>query len=179
MKLRKAIVVALAAAATSVSSAATFDVSTPAEFQTALTTAQANGEPDSINVAAGTYDLTTTLTYTAPASENFSLVIDGTDSDAVVLNGNAQVPILRIDTTAVTNDSGVFVEVRNMTFGAGNASGTPADGGALAITMFDGNQPFEFASLVLVRGCEFYQNSADGNGGAVYIRSPAVVSSSR
>ena len=126
MKLQKTIVVALVAAGMSVSSAATFDVSTPAEFQAALTTAQANGESDSISVAAGTYDLTTTLTYTAVAAENFSLVIDGTDSDAVALNGSSQVPILRIDTTAVTADDGVFVEVRNMTFANGNASGTPA-----------------------------------------------------
>ena len=96
MKLQIAIVVALAAAATSVSSAATFDVSTPAEFQTALTTAQANGENDSISVASGTYNLTTTLTYTADAAENFSLVIDGGDSFAVSLSGGSQLPILRI-----------------------------------------------------------------------------------
>jgi uncharacterized repeat protein (TIGR01451 family) len=174
MELQKAIVVALAVAAASASSAATFDVSTPAEFQTALTTAQANGENDSISVATGTYNLTTTLTYTADAAENFSLVIDGTDSAAVALNGNAQVPILRIDTTAVSNDDGVFVEVRNMTFANGNASGTPADGGALAIIMDDANQPAVFATLVAVTGSEFYDNAADGNGGAVFIRSPAV-----
>ncbi len=36
------------------SMAANFDVNNPAEFQTALTTAQANGENDTINVAAGT-----------------------------------------------------------------------------------------------------------------------------
>lgn len=174
MKLQKAIVVALAAAATSVSSAATFDVSTPAEFQTALTTAQANGENDSISVAAGTYNLTTTLTYTAEATENFSLVIDGSDSFAVSLSGGSQLPILRIDTTAVTNDDGVSVEVRNMTFNNGNASGTPADGGAIAIIMDDANQPAVFATLVAVTGSEFYGNAADGNGGAVFIRSPAV-----
>ena len=61
--------------------AAVFDVDNPTEFQTALTTAQANGEPDTINVAAGTYNIATTLTYTASATENFALTIDGFDSD--------------------------------------------------------------------------------------------------
>ncbi len=174
MKLLKAIVVTLVATAASVSSAATFDVSTPAEFQTALTTAQANGEPDAISVQAGTYVLNATLTYTAVATENFPLSIDGTDSTSVVLNGISQLPILRIDTTAVTDDGGVFVEILNMTFVNGNAAGTPADGGALAIIMDDSNQPAVFATLVALAGSEFYDNRADGNGGAVFIRSPAV-----
>ncbi|HSG57999.1 MAG TPA: hypothetical protein VLA06_00575, partial [Woeseiaceae bacterium] len=69
--------------------AATFNVSTPAEFQAALTAAQANGENDVINVAAGNYNVTLsgTLTYTAVATENASLTIDGTDSTFVTLDG--------------------------------------------------------------------------------------------
>ena len=39
------------------SMAANFNVNNPTEFQTALTTAQANGENDTINVAAGTYNV--------------------------------------------------------------------------------------------------------------------------
>lgn len=174
MNVCRTLVAILVATAASVAGAATFTVTTPAEFQSALTTAQANGESDSISVAAGTYNLTGTLTYTAVASENFSLAIDGNDSTAVTLNGGAQLPILRIDTTAVTDDGGVFVEVRNMTFRNGAALGTPADGGALSIVMDDANQSFVFATIVIVSGSEFYNNSADGNGGAVYIRSPAV-----
>jgi len=174
MNLCKTLVAILVATAASAAGAATFTVSSPAEFQSALTTAQANGENDSISVSAGTYNLTTTLTYTAVATENFSLVINGNDSDLAALNGGSQLPILRIDTTAVEDDGGVFVEVRNMTFVNGNATGTPADGGALSIVMDDANQPAVFATIVFVSGSEFYDNAADGNGGAVYIRSPAV-----
>ena len=174
MNLSRLFVAALFATTASVAGAANFTVSTPTEFQDALTTAQANGESDSITVAVGTYNLTETLTYTADVNENFSLLINGGDSTAVTLDGGSQLPILRIDTTAVTNDDGVFVEVRNMTFRNGNALGVPADGGALAIVMDDANQPAVFATIVAVTGSEFYDNAADGNGGAVYIRSPAV-----
>lgn len=174
MRLYRVLVAMLFATAASVAGAANFSVSNPAEFQTALTTAQANGESDSISVAAGIYNLTSTLAYTAVSTENFGLVIDGTDSGLVALNGGSQLSILRIDTTAVTDDGGVFVEVLNMTFANGNAAGTPADGGALAIVMDDANQPAIFATIVTVRGSEFFDNVADGNGGAVYIRSPAV-----
>ena len=174
MNLSRLFVAALFATTASIAGAANFTVSTPTEFQTALTTAQANGESDSITVAVGTYNLTNTLTYTAAVNENFSLEIDGGDSTAVILDGGSQLPILRIDTTAVTDDGNVFVEVRNMTFRNGNALGVPADGGALAIVMDDTNQPASFATIVAVTGSEFYDNAADGNGGAVYIRSPAV-----
>jgi uncharacterized repeat protein (TIGR01451 family) len=168
--------VAFAAALASVASAATFNVTTPAEFQTALTTAQANGEPDTINVAAGTYSVVSngTLTYTAVATENFGLTIDGVDSDTRILTGAMVVPILRIDTTAVINDGGVSIEVRNMTFQSGNAVGTPDDGGALAILTAESLQPNEFATLISVTGSEFYLNRADGDGGAIYIRGHAV-----
>lgn len=129
------------------SMAANFDVNNPAEFQAALTTAEGNGEPDTINVAAGFYDISAsgTLTYTAIATENAALTITGADSTTVILNGLFQVPILRIDTTAVINDSGVSIDVRNMSFVAGNASGAPANGGALAILTDDSQQPPELA----------------------------------
>ena len=156
--------------------AANFNVTNPTEFQTALTTAQANGESDTINVAADFYDISAsgTLTYTAIATENAALTITGADSTTVILNGLFQVPILRIDTTAVINDSGVSIEVRNMSFVAGNASGAPANGGALAILTDDSQQPAELATMVWISGCEFYSNSAAGDGGAIYIRAHAV-----
>ena len=173
MKIRLCIV-ALAAVTGSVASAATFNVSDPAEFQNALTTAQNNGEPDTINVAAGFYNIASTLTYTASASENAGLLIQGADSTTVTLDGGSQVPILRIDTTQVINDGGVSIEVYNMTFQNGAASGTPADGGALAILTDESQQPAEFATIVWIGGSEFYGNTATGDGGAVYVRAHAV-----
>ena len=57
---------------------ATFNVTTPAQFQTALTTAQANNANDVINVAAGTYNITSTLTYTTINGDNgHTLTIQG------------------------------------------------------------------------------------------------------
>ena len=169
-------IVALAAVTGSVASAATFNVSDPAEFQSALTTAQNNGEPDTINVAAGFYDIagSGTLTYTAPASESAGLTISGADSTTVTLDGGSQVPILRIDTTQVINDGAVSIEVYNMTFQNGAASGTSANGGALSIVTDESQQPAEFATIVWVGGSEFYGNTATGDGGAVYIRAHAV-----
>jgi len=59
----------------------TFTVTSATEFQEVLNTAAANGEHDTINVAAGTYNLATTgvntLTYTPVSSENFALTIVG------------------------------------------------------------------------------------------------------
>lgn len=167
---------ALAVALASVAPAATFNVTTPAEFQNALTTAQANGEPDTINVSAGTYNIATngTLTYAAVATENFGLTIEGNDSDTRILTGGMQVPILRIDTTAVISDSSISIEVRNMTFQFGNAVGTPDDGGALAILTDESLQPNEFATLIGVSGSVFRENRADDDGGAIYIRGHAI-----
>lgn len=175
MLARFAITALLLALATA-TPAATFNVNTPAEFQTALTTAQANGASDTINVAAGTYNIAAsgTLTYVPPASENFGLSIVGADSDLVTLDGGMQVPILRIDTTAVISDQNISIEVTNMTLQNGNATGTFDDGGALAILMDDGQLPAEFSTLVSVRGSEFYTNRADDDGGAIYIRAHAV-----
>jgi uncharacterized repeat protein (TIGR01451 family) len=160
----KLFIVALAAVATSAASAATFDVSTPTEFQNALTTAQANGEDDTINVLAGTYDVSSlgTLTYTADPGESFSISILGADSTFVTLDGGAQVPILRIDTTAVSSGSAIAIDVTNMTFQNGYASGTEVNGGALSIEVIE-------TVFVSITGSEFYSNRADGDGGAIYL----------
>lgn len=153
--------------------AAVFNVTNVTEFQTALNTAQANGESDTISVAVGVYNVATTLTYTAVAAENFPLTINGFDSDFVILDGATLVPILRIDTTAVTSDDSVAIALTNMTFQNGNAVGTPFNGGALAIVMDDATFPPGLS--VSVTGSEFYDNGADGDGGAIYIRGDAAL----
>ena len=175
--INRLLIVALATVLGSAASAqVVHNVSTVEEFRDALMTAQSNGEPDTINVAAGQYFIASsgTLTYTAVETENAGLAIVGDDSTTVFLNGEAQVPILRIDTTAVINDSGVSIEIYNMTFVNGNATGAPADGGALAILTDESQQPAEFATLVWIGGSEFYGNRATGDGGAVYVRAHAV-----
>lgn len=155
--------------------AATFNVSTPAEFQAALTAAQANGENDVINVAAGNYNVTLsgTLTYTAVATENASLTIDGTDSTFVTLDGGGGgIPLLRIDTTAVVDDGLVEITVSGMTFQNGTAAGPFTDGGALAI--LTDTTPLPAAGQIRIEAAEFFNNSADGNGGAIYFEGISI-----
>lgn len=171
--LRKLICAALFVTLASVASAATFPVSNPGEFQAALTTAQSNGQNDIINVAAcsGTgcsvvsgfdvYDITAPLTYTADANEGFSLTIDGFDSDTRILRGIG-VPILRIDTTDANEDITAIITVRGLTFASGNNTGEPNDGGALYALVNN--------AAVVVSGSVFGGNAADGDGGALFIR---------
>ena len=74
--------------------AATFNVTNPTEFQTALTTAQANGLDDTINVAAGTYSIGSTLTYTT--SQDYDLTIVGAGASTTLLDGGGSVPVMRL-----------------------------------------------------------------------------------
>ena len=76
--------------------AAIFNVSTPAQFQAALDTAYINGQDDTINVAAGTYNITTTLIYNYILSETYSLTIQGAGAGSTILDGGNSVPILSV-----------------------------------------------------------------------------------
>jgi len=148
--------------------AAEFNVANPGEFQSALTTAQANGENDVINVGVCTgagctgnvYNITTPLTYTAAAGEGFSLTIDGFDSDTRILDGGSTGTILRIDTTAAT-DSAAQIAVRNLTLRNGSATGATPDGGALAVLVDTAG--------IEVLGSVFQNNAAANDGGALYL----------
>lgn len=171
--LRRLICAALFVTLASVASAATFNVSNPTAFQAALTAAQDNGENDTINVAAcsgagcsvvmgsDVYDITAPLTYTAVEPEGFSLTIDGFDSDTRILRGIG-VPILRISTADATGDVAAIITVNGLTFASGNNAGEPNDGGALYILVNNAG--------VVISGSVFGGNAADGDGGAVFVR---------
>jgi hypothetical protein len=107
--------------------AATFDVRDVAGFQQALTTAQTNGEDDTINVSAGRYDVVSTLTYSA--EEDHSLTIDGTGAGSTVLDGGLSRQIMNLGTTGTGN-----LTVSDMTFQNGRVSGDGALGGGLLAT---------------------------------------------
>ena len=128
--------------------AAILNVSTPAEFQTALDTAKNNGQDDTINVAAGTYNITTTLIYNYIPSETYSLTIQGAGAGSTILDGGNSVPILSISSVGQ-------VFVKDITFQNGNsASGM---GGGLYIYSQNGT----------VENCDFSGNFASGGGGGV------------
>ena len=73
---------------TNTSWAAVFNVSTEAEFQTALTTSESNGEADTIIVSAVTLNVSATLTYAPVGVENFSLTVQGAGPGNTILDGS-------------------------------------------------------------------------------------------
>jgi len=135
--------------------AAIFDVADTTQFQTALTNAQSNGENDTINVAAGTYALAATLTYT-PA-ENHSLTIVGAGAGQTILDGGGSVRILLIDTTGFGDDSNAHIAISGVTFQDGNSG----DGAALYVQVTSAN--------ITIEDSEFSGNSATGYGAGAYL----------
>jgi hypothetical protein len=105
---------------------ATFNVSNPSEFQTALTTAAANGQDDVVNVAAGSYNLTSTLQYAS--AENYALTINGAGSNTTILDGGNDVRLLSI-TTNLANANVTLQDLRIQN------GATPESGGGLQISV--------------------------------------------
>ena len=145
--------------------AAVFDVTDSAGFQAALDTASANGEDDTINLAAGTY-LTggSTFTYTAAAAEDFGLTIVGDGVGQTILDGGNADQILSIDTSAIPDEEGSNVSISGITFQNGNAAGS---GGGLLIErsgLIAGNQPD-----TTLQNCQFLNNSSGGSGGGASV----------
>jgi len=166
--------------------AAVFNVTNPAEFQAALDNAATNGQDDTINVAAGNYDVSGGgLTYSG-AAEGFSLTIDGAGAATTILDGGGAVQILFINAST----SAGTVTVRGMTFQ--NGTFTIAPPGTLRVvagnitlenSRFLNNSPGGGANLtgfgnVTVTGCEFRGNFGDLGAGGLNInnRGTTVVS---
>jgi hypothetical protein len=90
---------------------ATFNPTNEAEFATALTTAQDNGESDIIELGAGTITLANTLYYTA--LENYSIIIQGAGAGLTILDGGGVCSIM--DITTFAPDSSAHVTLRGIT----------------------------------------------------------------
>ena len=129
-----------------------FNVTNLEEFQSALTTAESNGEDDTINVAAGTYNITSTLTYkTNDGDSGHTLTIQGAGADKTILDGGGSVQILYID----TGTDGGDVTIKDMAFengNGGNGGGIYVHGSSINIT---------------IKKCIFSGNSAEDAGGGV------------
>ena len=139
--------------------AATFNITTPVEFQTALTTARANGETDTINVTAGTYNIGSTLTY--DTSENFALSITGAGAATTILDGGNTHQIMNIN----GNGSG-DVSISGLTFQNGRATAGISAGGGLggAFAVANGN-----AGNVTVNNCIINSNSSTKSAGGCFL----------
>jgi hypothetical protein len=139
-----------------------FNVSDTAGFQSALTTAQSNGEDDTINVAAGTYNVSTVLTYTTPDGDGgHSLTIIGAGASSTILDGGNNNAILNIDTdnnADHTGDSGANVIIEDLTFRNGNTSGK---GGAVYVNTGEAD--------ISLSKTNFESNHSDDDGGGFYI----------
>ncbi len=142
--------------------AAVFCVTNPTEFQDALSTAKSNGQNDTINVSAGVYSITTTLTYDASTDypvENYALNIIGVGPRCIgagvpILDGGGSVQVLYI-LTSYTSDTNAHISISDITFQNGGKSGSM--GGGLAIST-------RYADIT-VEDSQFINNTANYGGG--------------
>ena len=137
-------------------SAATFDVATPTEFQSALTTAQANGEDDTINVQAGTYNVSTTLAYIT--TEKHSLTIIGENAATTIIDGGNSVQPINL-----ASDNGGDISISGLTCRNGrNTAGEGPVGGGMSILCSG-------TPSATVNACVFSNNYSDGTGGGLWV----------
>ena len=87
------------------------------DLQSALTAAASNGQDDTINIAAGTYTVTSALTYipTAASAENFALTIIEAGTGTTIVDGGANAQLLNIDTTLLANGSLAAITIKDLT----------------------------------------------------------------
>ncbi|MBE0648470.1 MAG: hypothetical protein IH596_11875, partial [Bacteroidales bacterium] len=154
------------------STAAEFNVSSPVDFQSALTTAANNGEADVINVNDGIYNLTSTLMFYS--EEDYTLSIIGEGAEFTILDGSDSRKLLIIETTMPNAD----VLVSNLSFmnglGTNGAVSMNFETATLNITncVFESNTATDFgggltvysiSGEVYIDGCYFENNKATGN----------------
>jgi len=135
--------------------AATFNVSTVSEFQNALNTAATNGEDDVINVAAGTYNISATLTFNS--SENHSLTITGSGNPALAGNNTVQVMnIANYGANAGISISGLVIKNGIADYGGGLYAETDLANISLQNCTIENN-----TGNIICGGADFYSNSGD------------------
>jgi len=161
MPLRLAVIAAVLATSASVR-AATFNVTDTAGLASALTTAQNNGEDDTINIAAGTYDASAaTFTYladnTGGSEEKFSLEIVGESRVTTILDGGDLKRVMSIRTSNLSGgDAGVAISVKNLTIQNGKSTGVNSNGGGLLVDSAEVD--------LVVDNCIFKENFTDSFG---------------
>jgi len=125
--------------------AATFNVTTPAALQSALSQAAANGEDDTVSLAAGVYALSAPVTFSS--SEDHSLTIAGAGAGTTFLDGGGSLRPLLLETTAAN----AHITLRDVTVQNGL---TPGEGAGLNITTG--------AADIILQNCVVQDNSATG-----------------
>ena len=128
----------------------TFYVTNPDEFQNALSIADSNREDDTINVAAGTYIITSTLHYISYEDSGHKLTIQGAGADKTVLcTGITDLGIMYIGTYGDVIIKGIEFEFKGR---------DGDDGGGIYVHGHSTN--------ITIKECRFWGNSAAYDNGA-------------
>ncbi len=127
----------------------TFDVSSIAEFQSALSSAGGNGESDTINVLPGTYYIDSTLTFWS--GEDYTLTVIGAGTDSTILDGGDSMQAMEM----ITASSGGNIRLANLTIR--NCQSDYGGGVYLETT----------SALITVDHCDFIDNNATMVGGGL------------
>ncbi len=128
-------------------------------LQAALTAAQSNGEDDTINVAAGTYDADgagATFTYVSAEDRTLSIIGAGAESTILESSGNLR-RVLHLDARPADGGNS-HITVRGLTLRNGSDS---FQGGGCAAWVT--------TSEVEIRHCVFSGNGAFLAGGGLYL----------
>ncbi|MBU0960811.1 MAG: hypothetical protein KKH60_04730, partial [Proteobacteria bacterium] len=178
----------------SVLQAATFSVGTVSQLENALATAENNGEDDIINISAGTYKLSESLSYDYyPSSEYNSISLQGVGGE-VILDGrglNRRVLFVRakgltdhraditISNITLTNGyapegdngAGLFINISGGDLILENCQITNSFAAAFYFTNHGGGAYITagIGSNVSIRNCIIAGNSAKGLGGGLYL----------
>ncbi len=160
----------------SAAQAGNFTINNTTQFQTALNTAAANSENDTINVLAGTYNVNPVLTYLC--NENYFILIRGTGSP--VLDGGNLRQILQLSSTSANGDifiEGLTIQHGRADYGGGlNVSTQSADISLKNCTVNDNSANFVAGGVnlfsntgnITVTNCSFRRNSSPNTSGYPY-----------
>jgi len=156
--------------------AGNFTVNNVTQFQAALNTSVANGQNDTINVMAGTYNVNPELIFSS--NENYFLLIKGSGSP--VFEGGNTRRILQLTTTAVNGDiilEGLIIQHGRADYGGGlNILTQGADINVNNCTFNDntanfvsgGANLFSNTGNITVTNCSFRRNSSPNTSGYPY-----------
>ena len=139
-----------------------FNVSDATGLQAALTAAETNDQDDTINVAAGTYNVVTKLTHFGDAFETFALTITGAGAATTILDGGNAVQIMLLY-------PGGDLTVSGLTFRNGDdTAGSVTPSGGLAV---NGD---ENGTTTVLSDCVFTGNGNTSTGGGFNVEDEMV-----
>ncbi len=133
------------------------------DIQTALDTARTNNQDDVVCIPAGTYNITSTLTYDIPSdsSECGKKLTIRADGGSVILDGGNSVQILSINTSKCSDDANGDITIEGINFQNGRTGYVVTHGGGLFVSTKNAN-------VTLINNI-FIGNRANGYGGGAFV----------